>query len=103
MRQLLRDRNACLCLGGQMVSTFGDNALWLAMGIWIKLLTGSSTLAGFSFFALALGTLTGPLGGLLVDRTRRRQLLIVANASTMALVLLLLLVSRGSQVWLIYV
>jgi MFS family permease len=103
MRQLLRDRNACLCLGGQMVSTFGDNALWLAMGIWIKLLTGSSSLAGFSFFALALGTLTGPLSGLLVDRARRRRLLIVTNAGAMALVLLLLLVNRGSQVWLIYV
>src|ERR1700683_5525089 len=103
MRELLRARNARLCLGGQMVSTFGDNALWLAMGIWIKLLTGSSSLAGFSFFALALGTLTGPVSGLLVDRVRRRRLLIVANAATMCLVLLLLLVSRGSQVWLIYV
>jgi MFS family permease len=85
-----------------MVSTFGDNALWLAMGIWIKLLTGSSSLAGFSFFALALGTLTGPLSGLLVDRTRRRRLLIVTNTGATALVLLLLLVNRGSQVWLIY-
>ena len=103
MRQLLRDRNACLCLGGQVVSAFGDSALWLAMGIWIKLLTGSSSLAGLSFLALALGEFAGPLSGWLVDRSRRRPLLIMANAVTMLLVLLLLLVHRGSQVWLVYV
>jgi MFS family permease len=103
MRELLRDRNVSLCLGGQMVSAFGDSALWLAMGIWIKLLTGSSSLAGLSFLALALGAFTGPLSGWLVDRTRRRPLLIIANAATMLLVLLLLVVHRGSQVWLIYV
>jgi MFS family permease len=102
MRQLLRDRNACLCLGGQMMSAFGDSALWLAMAIWIKLLTGSSSLAGLSFLALALGAFTGPLSGWLVDRTRRRPLLIIANAAAMLLVLLLLLVNGGSQVWLIY-
>lgn len=85
-----------------MVSAFGDSALWLAMAIWIKLLTGSSSLAGLSFLALALGAFTGPLGGWLADRSRRRPLLIIANAATMLLVLLLLLVNRGSQVWLIY-
>jgi len=102
MRELLRDRNALLCLGGQMVSAFGDSALWLAMAIWIKLLTGSSSLAGLSFLALALGAFTGPLSGWLVDRTRRRPLLIIANIAAMLLVLLLLLVNRGSQAWLIY-
>ncbi|HET9894544.1 MAG TPA: MFS transporter [Streptosporangiaceae bacterium] len=86
-----------------MVSAFGDSALWLAMGIWIKLLTGSSSLAGLSFLALALGAFAGPLSGWVVDRTRRRPLLIVTNAATMPLVLLLLLVDRGSQVWLVYV
>ena len=54
MRQLLRDRNAFLCLSGQLVSAFGDNALWLAMGIWVKLLTGSSSLAGLTFFVFML-------------------------------------------------
>ena len=102
MRELLRDHDASLCLGGQVVSAFGDSALWLAMGIWIKLLTGSTSLAGLSFFALALGALTGPLSGWLVDRARRRRLLIAANTVAMVMVLLLLLVQRGSQVWLIY-
>ncbi len=73
------------------------------MGIWIKTLTGSSSAAGLSFFALALRSLCGPLGGMLADKVRRRPLLIVTNLATAALVLLLLLVGDRHQVWLIYV
>ena len=57
MRRLLVHRNARLYLSGQIMSLFGDSALWLAMAIWIKVLTGSSSAAGLSFFALALGSL----------------------------------------------
>src|SRR6266567_7018066 len=103
MRRLLAHRNARLYLSGQVMSLFGDSALWLAMGIWIKILTGSSSAAGLSFFALALGSLCGPLGGMLADKVRRRPLLIVTNLATAALVLLLLLVGDRHQVWLIYV
>lgn len=103
MRQLLANRNARLYIAGQILSTFGDSALWLALGIWIKLLTGSASAAGLSFFMFALGTLAGPAGGLLADRMRRRPLLIATNLATAALVLLLLLVQDRGQVWLIYV
>ena len=103
MRRLLAHRNARLYLSGQVMSLFGDSALWLAMAIWIKILTGSSSAAGLSFFALALGSLCGPLGGMLADKVRRRPLLIVTNLATAALVLLLLLVGDRHQVWLIYV
>jgi MFS family permease len=74
MRRLLAHRSARLYLSGQVMSLFGDSALWLAMGIWIKVLTGSSAAAGLSFFALALGSLCGPLGGMLADKVRRRPL-----------------------------
>ncbi len=40
MRQLLRIRNARIYLLGDVVSTLGDSALWLAMAIWIKEVTG---------------------------------------------------------------
>ncbi len=102
MRRLLAHRNARLYLSGQVMSLLGDGALLLAMGIWIKVLTGSSAAAGLSFFALALGSLCGPLGGMLADRVRRRPLLIVTNLATAGLVLLLLLVRDRHQVWLIY-
>jgi MFS family permease len=102
MRRLLAHRDARLYLSGQVVSLFGDSALWLAMGIWIKVLTGSSAAAGLSFFALALGSLCGPAGGLLADKVRRRPLLILTNLATAGLVLLLLLVRDRHQAWLIY-
>lgn len=102
MRALLRHRSARLYLIGQIASLFGDTALWLAVAIWIKVLTGSSAAAGLSFFALAVGSLFGPLGGLLADRFRRRPLLVATNLATAGLVLLLLLVRDHHQVWLIY-
>lgn len=102
MRRLLALRNARLYLSGQVMSLFGDSALLLAMGIWTKVLTGSSSAAGLSFFALAVGSLCGPLGGMLADKVRRRPLLIVTNLATAGLVLLLLLVRDRHQVWLIY-
>ncbi|WP_406332449.1 MFS transporter [Streptomyces sp. NBC_00203] len=103
MRRLLAHRNARLYIAGQTLSTFGDSALWLALGIWIKMLTGSASAAGLSIFMFALGTLGGPVGGALADRMRRRPLLIATNLATAALVVLLLPVHDQSQVWLIYV
>jgi MFS family permease len=102
MRRLLRDRSTRLYLSGQVMSLFGDSALWLAIAIWIKVLTGSNSAAGLSWFALAVGSLFGPLGGMLADRVRRRPLLVATNLATAALVLLLLLVRDRHQLWLIY-
>ena len=36
MRTLLAHRDARFYLAGQVLSTVGDNALWLATGIWVK-------------------------------------------------------------------
>ena len=76
MRRLLASRNARLYLFGTAVSTFGDYALWLALAVWVKLLTGSTSLAGINTLMLILGGLLAPLTGLLVDRISRRVLVI---------------------------
>jgi MFS family permease len=102
VRRLLAHREARLYLTGQILSTFGDSALVLAMGIWVKVLTGSTGAAGLVFSAQAAGFLFGPLGGVLADRVRRRPVLIAANLATAGLVLLLLLVRGRHEVWLIY-
>jgi MFS family permease len=103
MRKVLRIHNARLFVFGDVVSTLGDSALWLAMAIWLKELTHSSSAAGLVFFAYVAGSLFAPLGGLLADRFRRRPLLICANLAEAALVLLILLVHHRSQIWLVYV
>jgi Na+/melibiose symporter-like transporter len=102
MRRLLGHRDARLYLAGQGLSSLGDSALWLAMGIYVKILTGSSSAAGLTFFAFICGMLLAPATGLLADRVRRRPLLVAANLATAAGVCLLLLVSGPGQVWLIY-
>jgi MFS family permease len=102
VRRLLGIRNVRLYVLGQVLSLFGDTSLWLAMGIWVKTLTGSNGAAGLVFFAFALPQLFAPLSGMLVDRVRRRPLLLVTNIVTGCIVLLLLMVHGADQVWLIY-
>jgi MFS family permease len=102
MKRLLANRNARWYLGGQVFSLFGDVALWLAAGIWVKELTGSSGDAGLTFFFFGLATLMAPLAGLIVDRVRRRPLLIGANLAGALAVLGLLFVHGRNQVWLIW-
>ncbi len=102
MRRLLSHRDARIYLGGQVISLFGDSCLWLAMGIWVKTLTGSSAAAGLTFFFFTAPSLLSPAAGLLVDRVRRRPLLIVTNVLTGSSVLLLFFVHGQGQIWLIY-
>jgi MFS family permease len=102
MRELLRIRNARVYLLGDVVSTLGDSALWLAMAIWAKELTGSSAAAGLVMFCFAAGSLFSPLGGVVADRFRRRPLLICSNLVAAALVLLITLVHHRSQIWIVY-
>jgi hypothetical protein len=102
VRRLLKHRDARIYLAGQILSVLGDNALWLAMGIWVKERTGSNSAAGLVFFAFICGTCLAPLTGLLVDRVRRRPLLITVNLAAGALVCLLLLAGGPSRLWLVY-
>jgi MFS family permease len=102
MRGLLRHRDARLFLLGQTVSMFGDRALYLALGIWVKQLTGSNAAAGMVFFLLVVPTLVAPLAGLVVDRVRRRPLMIAADFVVAGAVLALVFVHDRGDLWLIY-
>jgi MFS family permease len=102
MRDLLRHRNFRLLLIGQTLSMFGDTAMLLTLGMWAKDLTGSNAVAGSVFFALGLPVLLAPLGGLVIDRFRRRHLMVAVDLATAAVVLLLLLVHDKGDLWLIY-
>src|SRR3954463_10215902 len=102
MRSLFAHRDARLLLLGQTLSYFGDRALYLVLGIWVKSLTGSNAAAGLVFFVLALPSIFAPLAGLLVDRVRRRPLMIAVDLAVGAAVLLLLFVHDRGDVWLIY-
>jgi MFS family permease len=102
MRGVLADRDTRLLLGGQAVSLFGDSAMFLALGIWAKDLTGSNAAAGLVFFVFALPQLAAPLVGLLVDRVYRRPLLIAVHAAIALVVLSLLFVHDEGDIWILY-
>jgi MFS family permease len=102
LRQLLRRREARLLLAGQILSFFGDSAMFLVLGIWAKDLTGSNAAAGLVFFVLALPQLFEPLAGWVVDRLPRRPVLMVAHGTLAVVMLALLFVDGSEDLWLIY-
>jgi Na+/melibiose symporter-like transporter len=103
MKKLLSNRDARVYLSGQALSLLGDTSLWLAAGIWVKELTKSNADAGLVFFFFALAGLSAPAAGMLVDRVRRKRLLVVVNLVGATTVLLLLFVHSARDVWIVYV
>uniref|UniRef100_A0AAU3IG11 MFS transporter n=1 Tax=Streptomyces sp. NBC_01393 TaxID=2903851 RepID=A0AAU3IG11_9ACTN len=100
--KVFRDRNASLYLGGVIVSGFGDSAMALAAGIWVKTLTGSSSLAALVGFCMWLPTFVGPVIGTVADRVRRRPLLVATNLALAVVMTAPLFVRSQEQVWLLF-
>ncbi|MEU9828379.1 MFS transporter [Micromonospora chersina] len=99
---VLGNRDAARYLTGVLVSGFGTAAMLLVAGIWVKDLTGSSSLAGLLTLGIWGPTLVAPLIGVLADRFRRRPLLIWLHLAMAALLPVLLLVDTAARVWLIF-
>jgi MFS family permease len=96
-------RDARLYLTGITGSFVGGSAMILAAGIWVKSLTGSSSVAALVSVCIYTPSLFGPLAGLLADRVRCRRLLVTVNLMTAGMLLLLLAVRSQDDVWLIFV
>ena len=102
MRALLGIRDARIFLAGWTVSQFGDWALIIVLAVWAKALTGSNGQAGLVFFALAAPSIFSPFAGLVVDRVRRRPLLVAVYSLEAVATLSLLFVHDRGDVWLLY-
>lgn len=102
MKAILRNRDVRRLLLATALATLGDNALWLALGIWVRNLTGSNAAAGMVFFAFALPSVFAPLAGVVVDRSSKRRVLRVVNAATLLCVCALFAVHGRADVWVIY-
>ncbi|MFB9443686.1 MFS transporter [Dactylosporangium vinaceum] len=96
--RVLGDRNARLYLGGVFVSGFGDSAMSLAAGVWVKTRTGSDALAGVVAAGMWFALLLGPLLGGVADRVDRRRLLVAVN---LVLAAVMVAVAAG-PVWLLF-
>ncbi|WP_371782358.1 MFS transporter [Streptosporangium subroseum] len=102
MLKLLAQRQVRLFLLADTFSNFGSSALWLALAVAVQELTRSASSAGLVMFAFALGSLFLPVSGLVVDRLRRRPLLIAVNLLTPVLLLPLILVTERDRIWVVY-
>jgi MFS family permease len=103
VRDLLRIRDVRIFLAGWTVSQFGDWAMIIVLAVWAKALTDSNASAGLVFFALAAPSIFAPLAGVVVDRVRRRPLLIAVYSIEAVVVLGLLFVHDRGDVWILYV
>jgi MFS family permease len=102
MRNLLRIRDARIFLAGWTASQFGDWAMIIVLAVWAKALTDSNASAGLVFFALAAPSIFSPLAGVVVDRVRRRPLLVAVYSIEAVVVLGLLFVHDRGDVWILY-
>lgn len=100
--RVFRQRGFTLLFTGLLSSMAGDSLMLLVLAVWVKDLTGSSGLAGFTFFFLAIPAFIGPFLGLYVDRLKRRTVLIWGNFLSAAIVCPLFLVHDEAHVWIIY-
>lgn len=89
-------------LGGWTIGNLADSALYLTLAVWAKDLTGSSAAAGMVFFALGAPALAVPLLGLLVDRVKRKPLMVMANLIAALAAACLMFVTGAGQMWLLY-
>ena len=96
-------RNTRLYLIGLAASLLGDGAMGLVAGIWVKSLTGSSSVAGLVSACVYLPSLFGPVGGVIADRVHRQRLLIRLNLASALVLLALLAVRSAAEVWIIFV
>ncbi len=91
-----------LLFGGLLASMIGDSLMLIVLAIWVKDLTGSNGAAGLTFFFLAAPALVAPLIGMVVDRFKRRSLLVWGNLGSALAVVPLLWVHDRTDVWIVY-
>lgn len=91
---------------GQAISLFGSQLVQFALIWWLTQETGSATvLATASLVGFLPQVVLGPIVGTLVDRAKRRWVMIVADSliALATLVLVYLFSINAIQVWMIYV
>ncbi|WP_101523464.1 MFS transporter [Nocardioides houyundeii] len=87
---------------GLSASMLGDSIMLLVLSMWVKTLTDSNAMAGLTFLFMCIPAVFGPLLGVLMDRVKRKPLLVWGNVASAVAVLPLLAVRDEGDVWLIW-
>ncbi|MGL5712051.1 MAG: MFS transporter [Paraclostridium sp.] len=76
----LWNRNFLLLWQGQLVSVFGDALYSMALGLWVLQETGSTAIMGSIMALITIPRIIlGPFAGVIVDRSNRKQLIILGD------------------------
>jgi MFS family permease len=96
-------RDFRLLFVGQLLSQAGDQFLFIAALSIVNRLTASPIALSGLALAISIPQLVfGLMGGVLVDRFYRKQLLIISDVLRALVILPILLVNQRGQLWLLY-
>ncbi|MBW6465752.1 MAG: MFS transporter [Brevefilum sp.] len=91
---------------GQLISLTGSGLTGFAIGVWVFLETGSTTLfALIQLFTTLPNIMMGPISGALVDRWDRRKAMLFSDTGSAActLIIFILLTLGKLELWHIYI
>ncbi len=96
MNQKLFSKDFTLVVIGQIISLFGNAALRFALPLYLLNQTGSSALYG-TVMACAFipSILLSPVGGIVADRVNKRNVMVILDFFTAALILAFILLMDG--------
>ncbi len=102
MNQKLFSKNFTLVVIGQIISLFGNAALRFALPLYLLNLTGSSALYGtVTACAFIPAVLLSPVGGIIADRVNKRNVMVLLDFFTAAVILAFTLLMEGVNLTLL--
>lgn len=102
MGHKLFSKDFTLVVIGQIISLFGNAAIRFALPLYLLNLTGSSALYGtVTACAFIPAILLSPLGGIVADRVNKRNVMVVLDFFTAAVILTFALLMKGDNLLLL--
>lgn len=103
--QKLFSRDFTLVIVGQIISLFGNAVVRFVLPLYLMNLTGSSALYGtVTACAFLPAILLSPVGGIAADRVNKRNIMVILDLFTAAVILIFcLFMNRGSLILLLTV
>lgn len=105
MKQKLFSKDFTFVVIGQIISLFGNAAIRFALPLYLLNLTGSSALYGtVTACAFLPSILLAPIGGIVADRVNKRNVMVILDFFTAAVILAFsLLMDGGNLIFLLTV
>lgn len=102
MKQKLFSKDFTLIVIGQVVSLFGNAAIRFALPLYLLNLTGSSALYGtVTACAFVPAILVSPVGGIIADRVNKRNIMVILDFFTAAVILTFFFFMEGENLVLL--